>query len=48
MLVHGEGLSLREVAEMLEISIPTVQKHVERGLGSLRRALKVDPLEGSG
>jgi len=48
MLVHGEGLTLREVAELLEISIPTVQKHAERGLASLRRALNVDRLEGTG
>ncbi len=48
MLVHGEGFTLREVAELLAVSIPTVQKHAERGLASLRRGLKVDRLEGTG
>jgi RNA polymerase sigma factor (sigma-70 family) len=47
VLVHGEGWMLREVAELLGISVPTVQKHAERGIASLRRALKVDQTDDS-
>jgi DNA-directed RNA polymerase specialized sigma24 family protein len=39
VLVHGLGWTLREVAELLEISVPTVQKHAERGLVHLRKEL---------
>jgi|ERR1700722_3325350 DNA-directed RNA polymerase specialized sigma24 family protein len=42
ILVHVEGWTLREVGELLGLSIPTVQKHVERGMVSLRRALKIN------
>ncbi len=42
ILVHVEGWTLREVGELLGLSIPTVQKHVERGMASLRRALKIN------
>lgn len=41
LLVHGEGWTLREVADLLHVSIPTVQKHTERALASLRKALHV-------
>jgi RNA polymerase sigma factor (sigma-70 family) len=41
VLVHVEGWTLREVAELLGLSIPTVQKHAERGMASLRRTLKI-------
>jgi DNA-directed RNA polymerase specialized sigma24 family protein len=39
VLVHGLGWKLREVGDLLGISISTVQNHVERGLKSLQRAL---------
>jgi DNA-directed RNA polymerase specialized sigma24 family protein len=42
LLVHGEGWTLREVGELLRVSVSTVQKHSDRGMASLRRALKVD------
>jgi DNA-directed RNA polymerase specialized sigma24 family protein len=42
LLVHGEGWTLREVGELLRLSVPTIQKHAERGMASLRRSLKVD------
>src|SRR6202167_2500765 len=48
LLVHGEEWTLREVGELLRLSVPTVQKHTERGMASLRRSLKVDvPEENS-
>jgi RNA polymerase sigma factor (sigma-70 family) len=42
VLVHGNDWTLREVAEVLGISVASVQKHAERGLASLRRALRVE------
>lgn len=42
-LVHGHDWSLSEVAELLEVSKGTVQKHMERAMARLRRELKVDP-----
>ena len=36
MLVHGYGWTLSEVAELLDVSKSTVQKHVERGCVMLR------------
>ncbi len=41
VLVHGYAWTLREVAELLDVSVSTVQTHVERALGSLRAALEV-------
>jgi RNA polymerase sigma-70 factor (ECF subfamily) len=41
VLVHGYGWTLREVAELLGITISTVQTHVERALTRLRSALEV-------
>jgi RNA polymerase sigma-70 factor (ECF subfamily) len=41
VLIHVEGWTLREVSELLGISIPTVQKHAERGMAGLRRTLKL-------
>ncbi len=41
-LVHGLNWSLSEVAEVLEVSKGTAQKHMERGMARLRRQLKVD------
>ena len=42
LLVNGFGWTYREVAEMLEISVSTVQAHVERGMKKLRKALGVE------
>jgi DNA-directed RNA polymerase specialized sigma24 family protein len=39
VLVCGFGWTLREVAELTDTRIPTVQKHLERGLANLRHAL---------
>ena len=47
VLVHAEGWTLLEVGELLGISVPTVQKHAERGMAALRRALKVDSQDHS-
>jgi DNA-directed RNA polymerase specialized sigma24 family protein len=41
VLVHVEGWTLRETGELMRLSIPTVQKHVERGMVSLRRSLRI-------
>lgn len=41
-MVHGLGLSHREVADLLECSRPTVATHVRRGLTKLRHHLGVD------
>lgn len=40
-LIHGCGWTHREAADFLGVSVPTVQKHAERGLAKLRRALGV-------
>lgn len=39
---HSYGWTLAEVAELLGIGIPTVQKHTERGMEHLRRELGVE------
>ena len=39
VLVHGFGWSLTEVAELMGLSVGSAQKHTERGLSKLRRAL---------
>ena len=41
LLVCGLDWTLGEVADLLGIAVPTVQKHVERGMGHLRRELGV-------
>jgi RNA polymerase sigma factor (sigma-70 family) len=41
VLIRGYGYTHREVAELLGIRIPSVQKHLERGLAKLRSALGV-------
>ena len=38
-LIHGFGWTHSEVAEFLGLSVSTVQKHAERGLAKLQRAL---------
>jgi DNA-directed RNA polymerase specialized sigma24 family protein len=47
VLVHVEGWTLREVAELLHVSIPTVQKNADRGLANLRRSLHIEISERS-
>ena len=42
VLVHGFGYRHREVAELLEVSKSSVQRHLERGLKKLRSSLGVD------
>lgn len=42
VLIHGLGWTYAEVAELLGLAIPTVQKHTERGLASLRKQMGVD------
>jgi RNA polymerase sigma factor (sigma-70 family) len=39
VLVHGYGWTLREVAEVTGLRVPTIQRHVERGLSRLRAGL---------
>lgn len=41
VLIHGFGWTHREVAELMGISVPAVQKHQERGLVHLRSELGV-------
>lgn len=41
VLVNGFNWKLREVAELLDVGISTVQSHVERGMRSLRNAMEV-------
>lgn len=40
-LVHAYGWSRAEAAEVLEISVSTLDSHLQRGLAKLRRALGV-------
>lgn len=42
LLIHGFGWTLREVAEHLGVTVPTVQTHVNRAMVKLRRELKVE------
>lgn len=41
VLVHGYQWTLAEVADLLGVKVPTVQKHQERGLSRLRSRLEV-------
>jgi len=41
LLVKGYGYTYREVAELLNVGISTVQQHVERALAKLRTGLGV-------
>ncbi len=41
VLVNGFDWKLREVAELLNVGVSTVQSHLERGMRSLRDALEV-------
>lgn len=42
VLVHGFGLTLREVADLTGLRVTTVQTHAERGLRRLRSAIGSD------
>jgi len=42
-LIHGYGWTHAEVAGFLGLSVPTVQKHADRGLAKLRRGLGARP-----
>ncbi len=39
LLIHGYEWTLAEVAELLGVSVPTAQKHAERGMAKLRRKI---------
>ncbi|MDP9334037.1 MAG: sigma-70 family RNA polymerase sigma factor [Actinomycetota bacterium] len=41
VLLYGYEWTLREVAELLDVTISTVQTHAERGLAKLRSGLEV-------
>jgi DNA-directed RNA polymerase specialized sigma24 family protein len=41
LLVHSFGWTYAETAELMEIGISTVQKHIERALAKLRDSLEV-------
>lgn len=41
VLVHGFGWTLREVADLMEIKVTSVQTHLERGLRNLRAMMEV-------
>ena len=39
LLKHGYGWTYAEISELLDISIPSLQKHAERGMTKLRKTL---------
>lgn len=41
LLVHGYGYSLREAADVLNVSLSTLRTHADRGLARLRSHLEV-------
>jgi DNA-directed RNA polymerase specialized sigma24 family protein len=41
VLIEGFGWTYREVAELVEVSVSSVQSYLERGLAKLRSALGV-------
>ena len=41
VMIHGYGWTAREVAELLDLDVPTVSTHLRRGLEKLRKQLKV-------
>ena len=43
VLRHSFGCTYEEISRVMGVSIPTVQKHVERALVKLRRTLEVTP-----
>ena len=42
LLVHGEDWTHSEVADLLGLSVSTVQQHAERGISKLRKAIGVN------
>lgn len=38
-MVHAYGWSRRDAAEVLEVSLSTIDSHLERGLSKLRRLM---------
>ncbi|MEM7141342.1 MAG: sigma-70 family RNA polymerase sigma factor [Actinomycetota bacterium] len=42
ILTSGYQWTFREVAELMDVSVSTVQAHVERGMAKLRTAMGVD------
>ena len=42
LLVYGDEWTWAEVAELLGVSVSTVQKHLERGMSKLRRSIGVE------
>ena len=42
LLVHGDGWTYSEVAELLGLSVSTVQQHAERGMSKLRKHIGVN------
>lgn len=42
LLVYGDEWTWPEVAELLGVSVSTVQKHLERGMSKLRRSIGVE------
>lgn len=43
LMVHAYGWTRREVAEILELSVSTLDSHLQRGLEKLRAAMGVAP-----
>jgi DNA-directed RNA polymerase specialized sigma24 family protein len=43
VLVHAFGWAMRDVADLLGVSVPTVGTHLRRGLATLRRRLADNP-----
>ena len=41
-LIHGYGLPVHDVAQLLQLRETSVRTHLRRGLSSLRRSLKVE------
>ncbi len=48
LLVHGHGYSLREAADVLEVSLATLRTHVDRAMQRLRTHLEVGDESRSG
>jgi DNA-directed RNA polymerase specialized sigma24 family protein len=42
VLIHGYEWTPREVADLLDLEVPTVATHLRRGLAKLREGLKVN------
>lgn len=42
ILIRGLGWTFREVSEIAGVSIPTIQKQLERGMRKLRKRMGVD------